>query len=191
MNERALELFRRACGLFAPLALECEGRARSTATSAVHSFDCPFVLVGRDLRSDLVLDGRQVSRRHAVLQAIAGQVFVFDLQSRSKICWEGEETPRSQGWLEEARSITVGPYKIRRSGSQSVADPSGEITANHSPLEPERSDDDSLPRAALELPIRMGDGPSLWLMESRLALVGRSELSQLVLTDDSVSRFHA
>src|SRR5208282_1478813 len=46
-------------------------------------------------------------------------------------------------------------------------------------------------RAALELPIRVGDGPSLWPVEGELALVGRSERCQLVLTEDSISRFHA
>ena len=191
MNERALELFRTACGLCAPLGLECEGPIGSAAGSSARSFDCPYVLVGRDPGSDLILDDGQVSRRHAILQVVAGRVFVFDLQSRSKVCWEGEEAPRSRGWLVEGRSIRVGPYRIRRSGSQDVADPSGEFDADHSPLEPERSEADSLPRAALELPIRLGDAPSLWRMESRLTFVGRSDLCQLVLADDSVSRFHA
>jgi len=191
MNERALELFRTACGLRAPLGLECEGPISSAAGSFDRSFDCPYVLVGRDPESDLILDDGQVSRRHAILQVVAGQVFVFDLQSRSKVCWEGEEAPRSRGWLVDGRSIRIGPYRIRRSGSQVVADPPGEFDGDHSPLEPERSEADPLPRAALELPIRLGVAPSLWRMESRLTFVGRSDPCQLVLADDSVSRIHA
>ena len=91
MNEQALELYRKACGLSAPLVLECENTSRSTAKSANYSFKFPFVLVGRDPRSDLVLDHTTVSRRHAFLQVIAGRLLVIDLQSRTKVYWDGEE----------------------------------------------------------------------------------------------------
>ena len=122
MHERALELFREACGLGALITLECEGPRASVDSPAGRTFDCPFVLIGRDRRSGIVLEDAEVSRRHALLQAVDGQVFVFDLQSRSKVCWEGEDAPRAQGWLAESSAITVGPYRIRRSGSGAVAD---------------------------------------------------------------------
>ena len=47
------------------------------------------------------------------------------------------------------------------------------------------------PRAALELPIRTNDGPSLWPIDGEFTLVGGSDECQLVLTDESVSRQHA
>ena len=86
--------------------------------SAGRTFDCPFVLIGRDRRSGLFLDDGQVSRRHALLQAVDGQVFVFDLQSRSKVCWEGEDAPRAHGWLAESmlnhgRAIPDSPEWLR------------------------------------------------------------------------------
>ena len=118
-------------------------------------------------------------------------MFVFDLQSRSKVRWEGEDAPRAQGWLAESSAITVGPYRIRRSASGAVAGYAHDFDVFDSPLQSNAGDKDSLPRAALELPIRMGDGPSLWRFESRLALAGRSEICQFVLTDESVSKFHA
>jgi hypothetical protein len=43
----------------------------------------------------------------------------------------------------------------------------------------------------LELPIRSGDSKALWRMEGLIALVGRADACQLVLSDESVSRFHA
>ena len=139
MNERALELFRRACGLAAPLVLECEGPIRSAAASSLRSFECPYILIGRVPKSDLILDDAQVSRRHAILQVIAGKVFVFDLQSRSHVCWEGEDEPRSLGWLDQGQSILVGPYRLRTSGLHSLADPAPDLDGDHSPLVPEPS----------------------------------------------------
>jgi len=191
MNEQALERFRKACGLNAPLVLECEGPSQSAATSAHRSFDYPFVLVGRHPRSDLFLENPQVSRRHTLLQAIAGRILVTDLHSRTKVFWEGEEAPRSQGWIDQDRFIQVGPYRIRRSGCQASHDPPDELPAPLAPSDQEQFEAGPVARAALELPIRVGDGPSLWPVEGQLAMVGRSDHCQLVLTDVSISQFHA
>src|ERR1017187_123604 len=138
MNEPALELFRKACGLSAPLALEWEEAGGSTVASAPRCFDSPFVLVGRNPRSDLILDDKTVSRRHALLQAVAGRVFVIDLQSRSKVYWEGEEAPRSQGWFDQDGFIQVGRYRIRRSGCDASDVQHGGLTAAEGPLGPAR-----------------------------------------------------
>ena len=191
MNEPALELFRKACGLSAPLALEWEEAGGSTVASAPRCFDSPFVLVGRNPRSDLILDDKTVSRRHALLQAVAGRVFVIDLQSRSKVYWEGEEAPRSQGWFDQDGFIQVGRYRIRRSGCDASDVQHGGLTAAEAPLGQERFEARPVPRAALELPIRVYDNPSLWPVEGPLSMVGRSQGCQLVLTDESISRFHA
>jgi len=191
MNAKALERFREACGLSAPLVLECEGPSQSAAASVTHSFNYPFVLVGRHPRADLFLDDSQISRRHAFLHAIAGRILVIDLQSRTKVFWEGDEAPRSQGWIEPEEFIRVGPYRIRRSGCQTTGDPARELPAPTPPSDHERSEAGPVPRAALEFPIRVRDGAWLWPVEGHLAMVGRSDHCQLVLTDDSISRFHA
>jgi pSer/pThr/pTyr-binding forkhead associated (FHA) protein len=191
MNEQALELYRKACGLSAPLALEYEDPSRSTETLANCSFPLPFVLVGRDPRSDLVLDHAKVSRRHAFIHVIAGRLFVIDLQSRTKVYWGGEEAPTSRGWLDSDQFITVGPYRIRRTVSDASGNQDGALPALMAPLGQERPEAGPLPRAALELPIRTGDVPSLWSVEGQFAMVGSSDECELVLTDDSVSRFHA
>jgi pSer/pThr/pTyr-binding forkhead associated (FHA) protein len=191
MNEPALELFRNACGLTTPLALEFDEAGGPTADSAVRHFDYPFVMIGRDPRSDLVLEHAQISRRHTFLQAIAGRIFVVDLHSRTKVYWEGEEAPRSHGWLDPARFIQVGPYQIRRAGCGPGQDRIAEPPDSTASMDPERRGGGLVPRASLELPIRMGGGPALWALDEQVVLVGRSEECQFVLSDESVSRFHA
>jgi pSer/pThr/pTyr-binding forkhead associated (FHA) protein len=195
MNEdaAALELFRKACGLSTPLALECAEASRALTLTAgtTRAFDSPFVLVGRDPRSDLFLNDGEVSQRHALLFAIAGRVFVTDLKSRAKIYWEGEEAPRSRGWFDPNQFIQVGPYRIRWTGFDPSEHQHDAQPDPFLPLDTECVDAGPLPRAALELPIRVGDGSSLWPMEGRLALVGRFGDCQLVLSDDSISTFHA
>ncbi len=190
MSESALELFRDACGLRAPLALECQDSSGTTLGAYTHQFDCPFALIGRDPRSDVVLHGAEVSRNHAFFQVVSGQVFCIDLNSRNQLLWEGETEKRARGWLDPGLSVRIGPYAIRRVGADlslnrpwSCPDPMV-VAASEDPRAP------SLPHAALDLPIRIGEGQPWW-MDSRLALVGRSESCQIMLRDPSVSRFHA
>jgi pSer/pThr/pTyr-binding forkhead associated (FHA) protein len=185
-HELALERFRQACGVTTPLAIECEATGGSPAAPALRPFDAPFLLVGRDPGSDLFLADAEVSRRHAFLQAVAGRILVTDLESRSKVWWEGEDAPRGQGWLAPERFIRVGPYRLRWRDRDLGGDRQGSSRDPRSP-----GDVGHFLRAALELPIRVGDGPSLWPVEGPLATVGRCEGCQLVLTDDSISRFHA
>jgi pSer/pThr/pTyr-binding forkhead associated (FHA) protein len=192
MHPSALELFRRACGLQVPLVLECQDSERPDANRSDHRFEEPFVLVGRDRRSDLVLDHPSISKRHAWLQAIDGRVSCIDLQSRTGVLRDGEREPLARTWLAPGVRLGLGPFRIRWCGNQ-LADDSPSVDQCHPPCEPpseERSLDD-LPQASLDLPIRVGSGRSLWRPESALALLGRSESCQLVLTDNSVSRFHA
>jgi pSer/pThr/pTyr-binding forkhead associated (FHA) protein len=190
-HEPALELFRRACGLRAPIQLESEDSGRPDAQCVVTVFDGPFVLIGRGSSSHLLLDHGKVSRRHAFLQAVAGGLYVVDLQSRSKVYWDGQEAPQSHGWLGEDRFINVGPYRIRRRDGQNLDGPVGQTAGRDSALQPDTANSDALPKVGLELPIRVGQQPPQWLLDSRLALLGRSEGCQLVLTDDSISKFHA
>src|SRR5207253_7269996 len=117
MPEPPLELFRRACGLSRPLSLECEVFGEPDVGPTQHEFDAPFVLIGRDSRSDLVLNHPQISRRHAFFQAIAGRVFCVDLESRTNLYWEGESDPRTRGWLGHGRRLAVGPYRLRWAGA--------------------------------------------------------------------------
>ena len=191
MSTSASKLFREACGLKAPLTLECAGPGRSHDRRSPYRRDEPFALLGRDGCSDLVLDDPQVSRRHAFLQAIEGRVFCFDLESRTKLIWEGEVSPRPGGWLEPGREIKVGPYAIRWTTPETSG---GGEPVSQDPLGPEELEPGRtapMPQAGLELPIRAGKEKSSWWLEGRMGFVGRSETCQLVLSEASVSRFHA
>ena len=191
MSEKALRLFREACGLTAQLSLQFNDPSRPAAPSTTRSFDLPFVLVGRDPNADLVLDHAEVSKHHVLLQAIAGRILVTDLQSRNKVYWEGDETARSQGWLDHGQFIQVGPFQIRRSGPDSSEIQHRMLPAPSAPSDQERVEAGTGSRAALELPFRTGGVPSLWPVDGPVAIVGRSDNCQLVLTDESISRYHA
>jgi pSer/pThr/pTyr-binding forkhead associated (FHA) protein len=191
MSDQGLELYRKACGLSSPLVLECDGPSQSAVTSFRRSFESPSLLIGRDPRSDLVLENNAVSRRHVFLQAIAGRLLVIDLQSRTKVYWEGEETPRDRGWLDPGHFIQVGPYRIRRTAGNAGDIDHGGPRALMAPVDQQQPEADPLPRAALELPIRTSEAASLWPVEGEFAMVGSSDECQLVLTDESVSRQHA
>ena len=191
MNDQALEHYRKACGMHVPLVLECEGPSRSAAAAFRRSFNCPFVLIGRDPRSDLALEDKALSRRHAFIQAIAGRLLVIDLQSRTKVYWDGDETPKERGWLDPGQFVQIGPYRIRRAEGDASENQDGGIPALMAPPDHERPEAGPFPRAVLELPIRTSDGPSLWPIEGEFALAGGSDDCQLVLTDESVSRQHA
>src|SRR5262249_40316867 len=143
----AIELFRNACGLSSPLSLHCAEAGQPTGGSIAETFDCPFVVVGRDSRSDLVLESDQVSRRHAYLQAVGGRIYVVDLESRSKLFWEGDEAPRSQGWLDAGRFIRIGPYLLRQAIKDYALGPLGGLQPSSPASEDLQNIAGSLPKA--------------------------------------------
>jgi pSer/pThr/pTyr-binding forkhead associated (FHA) protein len=159
--------------------------------ATAHQVDSPFVLIGRDPGSDLVLDDPRVSRRHAVIQAIAGRLFCLDLQSRIQLHWENDDGPRTRGWLSAGKGLRVGPFRIL---VQAAVEGEPDLAPEWDPTltQPMSLQDPiTMPAVGLELPIRWGDSASLWRMETMMAIVGRSDASQLVLSDDSISKFHA
>ena len=191
MYESALSLFREACGLTSPLTLVCQDSRRADESATESQFSDPFVLIGRDIQLDLVLDDPRISRRHAFLQAIEGQLHCLDLDSRTKTYWDDEITPRARGCLHPGQTLKVGPFGIR-----STLDRHPLANSSLAPLSPSpgfrpESVAPPLSEVALELPIRSNRVESLWPLESSLVLIGRSSPCELVLSDSSVSRFHA
>ncbi len=191
MPESALEIFRDACGLRAPLTLECQDTSRTMAGAVTYQLDCPFAFIGRDPQFDLVFHNADVSRRHAFLQVIDGRVFCIDLDSRTRLRWDSATEPQTRGWLIPGSTLQVGPYAIRRVGDELPGCRDQEIPDPLANWVTDPAETPSLPGAGLDLPIRIGDGGQLWRMEGRFALIGRSESCQVMLRDPSVSRFHA
>jgi pSer/pThr/pTyr-binding forkhead associated (FHA) protein len=192
-HEPAMELFRRACGLGDRLALVCQKGNASTGCYTPLEYPRPFMLIGRDPEADLSLNDAQVSRRHAFLQAVAGRVCWIDLESRTKVFEDGQEVPRSQGYLDPGRSIQIGPYRLHRTDRQADDDePAGMTHADpFMALVGAGSDATPLPLPRLILPFRLGGQSPTWEIDSLQALVGRSDQCQLVLNDSSISRVHA
>ena len=189
--ELALGLFRNACGLSAPLALVCQVVSSSAGAYTPLDYPRPFMLIGRLPTADLSLNHEQVGRRHAYLQAIEGRVYCIDLESRTKTHWKGQEGAQSRGWLDPGGSIQIGPYRIHRTDLQPDGNPHSGMVDPFSPPENDESDPLHLPRPTLELPFRVDGRSSTWTPEGLIALVGRSDQCQLVLTDNNISQYHA
>ena len=96
--------FQFSCGATGPLRLIGGGREWTLSQ--------PFAVIGRDGASDVVLNHRQVSRRHAYLQVIQGQMFCMDLGSRTGIQWH-DGRPSASGWVDPDQGIRIGPFEVR------------------------------------------------------------------------------
>lgn len=187
----AIANFLEACGLSTPLTIECDDPGLPAAATVRHEQTLPFAVVGRDPSSDLHLNDPLISRRHAYLQVIAGGLFCVDLGSRSRIQWEGASEPATRGWLEQDSFIWLGGCRIRWRGNAGERAQGAERLDPLAPAPIDRPDTEPLPEASLELPIRIGASSSTWTVGSRLNLIGRADLCQLVLTDISISTYHA
>jgi pSer/pThr/pTyr-binding forkhead associated (FHA) protein len=149
----------------------------------------PFAVIGRDVRADVVLDHADVSRRHVYLQVIEGRVFWIDLESRTGTRNESES--QRFGWLEGGRTLSVGPYVIRRfvGDSQAVEKRHRTDLSRNTPLVARPSPYATQSEVALEFL----NGPSQSMLKPVhrvLSLIGSASGCKFRLTDTSVSRFH-
>ena len=170
------------CGLKGPLRLEI-AREGSLATEEL-SLPQPFALIGRDGRADVCLADGQVSRRHAYLQVIGGDVFCIDLQSRTGVWWAAAR--RQCGWLPCGEAIGVGPFRVRPvTDGRNGADLSG----RPEPTAPGPLDGEPFADVVLEV-LDRAQLLTRWRMDRALALVGRAPSCTLQLDDLTVSRYH-
>ncbi len=107
-----MNLFSKACGATGPLQfdVECQGSPHVESLT----YDMPFVLIGRDPRTDLTLNHRELSRRHVYLQMVSGHLFYVDLGSRIGT-YLGDHCQRSS-WVARGQALRVGPYRVRLVG---------------------------------------------------------------------------
>ena len=161
-----------ACGATGPLALDVES-AGATGVET-RAFDLPFVLIGRDPRSDLRLDHRDVSDRHGYLQVVDGQLLCIDLGSRLGIMQNGK--CQRLAFLDRDRPVRVGPYRVRLVGGDRDPTALDRFETPGSPL-PLELNHRSVRRSRCDLP-------------GGLALVGSAPDCQIRLVDPSVSNYH-
>ncbi len=190
-----MNLLMQACGITAPLRLDVQQPGASHTQRM--AFDLPFVLIGRDPRSDLYCPHREVSRRHAYLQVIKGHVFCVDLGSR--IGTYIDDHCQRRGWVEPGQTIRVGPYHFRVLTTDGGRGPAGSDEHREAPPQPVDPDSgiDAPPRTipmppplVLELSHR-SIRPSVCRIRGELALIGSSADCKVRLIDPSVSNHHA
>ena len=182
-----MKSFLNACGLREALRIVIEGPRAGGGESRV--LPHPFAVIGRDERADVILDDPRVGRRHVYLQAVAGQVFWLDLESRTGIC--DETGTKKSGWLAVGGLLAIGPFVIRRDGD---GGPGGTLgprePVRESPLAVRTYNREPLPAVSLEFL----NGPSqstVWPMNRVMSLIGSAKGCKFRLTDPSVSAFHA
>ncbi len=173
-----MQEFLEACGLEDRLRLDLDGPAGPGRVA----LEQPFAVIGRNASADLTLSDRRVSRRHAYLQAIAGEVFCVDLGSRAGVSW-GRHRRRS-GWVGREEGVVIKPFRIRPGMA------GGErLDRADDPLAKQSADLDAPTSVLLEFSHEAAE-PSSWRMNRPLALVGRSPQCQVRLTAPGISRFH-
>ncbi len=178
-NPAPMDPFLENCGV---RSLEVSVERAGAGPPAVHRFsDLPYLLVGRDSRSDLRLDDDQVSKRHAYLQAVGGRMFCVDLGSRTGVHWPAG--PQSLGWVEWEEPLRIGGAVVRISRPRR-AEGRGALPAE---------DDVAVSRPAIRVAFEVTEGtgrPVFWGMNRLLALVGGAASCKVRLRDPGVSRFH-
>src|SRR5260370_34642064 len=108
MKQLPLEAFLDACGGSEPLRLDVSPPdGGGPVRQVLHQ---PFALLGRHERADVCLQGSGVSRRHALVQMIAGRFYCLDLGSRTGTHWDG--AGQGHGWLPAQTPFRVGPYRL-------------------------------------------------------------------------------
>lgn len=191
------EDFLQACGALAPLQLEVEHAERGELARWTTAL--PFALIGRDARADLRLDDKQVSRRHAYLQIVAGRCWWVDLNSRTGTYPDGDVTVSEEtdhtasvrqrlrfGPLLGRRRISIGPFTIRLAGGGSADE--DDSTGLTNPLIRGADDLSPSPRRILEF---VGtEQQRTWMVDRPLALIGRAAFCKVQLHSPLVSRTH-
>ena len=76
----------------------------------LHTYETPFVVIGRNSHSGLCLGHEDVSSRHAYLQLIDGRILCSDLHSRNGTWWEN--SAKQGDWFTAGESIRIGPYSL-------------------------------------------------------------------------------
>jgi pSer/pThr/pTyr-binding forkhead associated (FHA) protein len=182
MKQQSLQAFLDACGSHEPLCLEVTGAEGQAPSRQV--LRQPFALVGRYDRADVCLADQGVSRRHALVQVIAGRAYCLDLGSRTGTYWNGG---RGRGWLPRQAPFHVGPYRlsVERTAPTSVALPPD----GWDPLARGSVRRYALPSVSLHIR-NHGTTVDDWQMNRVLAIVGSAADCKVRLRGPGISKYH-
>jgi pSer/pThr/pTyr-binding forkhead associated (FHA) protein len=182
MKQLSLEAFLDACGGRGPLQMDVTAPDENASVRQV--LHQPFALLGRHPSVDVCLQGSGVSRRHALLQVIAGRYFCLDLGSRTGTYWDGQG--QGHGWLPGHAPFRVGPYRLSLAEESRDGDP---VPADDwNPLERGSTSTHALPTVTLNI-LDNGRFAYRWRMNRAMAIVGNAENCKVRLQGPGVSRF--
>jgi pSer/pThr/pTyr-binding forkhead associated (FHA) protein len=179
MNKYSVESFLHACGADAPLFLEVQ---RNDGEDRLRrAFHQPFAVIGRAANADLILPDPCVSRRHAYLQVIAGQVYCVCLNTAA---WAGDAPEDAARWLYDRQALRLGDHQVRLLRGPASAPP-----REVNPLAAGSATQLGVPSLTLEF--LRGDAVRLrWRMDRLLVLVGSSPECRVRIAGTDGSRFH-
>jgi pSer/pThr/pTyr-binding forkhead associated (FHA) protein len=184
MNQPRDELFMAGCGVFGSWTLRI---SRPEHRDEERTFTAPYVLVGSAEDNSLCLPSRQVSQRHAYLQALPGGVFCVDLDSRTGIGFGGQAC--HSGWMRPGRPLELGPYTLALVPTPQVGWLTPPTWGHENPLAYHASDSASFVPVVAEVSVS-GETRVRWRMNRLLVVVGRSPRCRVYIRDPFLSRFH-
>lgn len=179
----SLPEFWEACGGSRELRLLIAHAAQPTRGMVVST---PFAVVGSAEACEICLPSDQVSYRHAYLQVIDGQLWRFDLLSRTGTFWKHRR--ECAGVFENSDALCIGPYQL-----QNLENQAAQATAAN-PLLATPAELDPLPTVTLEFlnaaAESAGAGRPTWQLDRVLTYAGQSRLCKVRLNCPSVSHIH-
>ncbi len=174
-----MSLFQEACGFVGPLKLSI--RHADGLPEDLREFTQPYLVVGREPKTDLPLNDPAVSYRHVYLQAIAGQIYCVDLFSRTGVRCAGGNKPA--GWLGPDQPFGVGPFTLQLHDA-----PHPRLAEAADPMASRGRDQVSLPPVSVE--ILLENQTVVWPMNRILAIVGQEPRCKVHLKAAGVSSAH-
>ncbi len=165
--------------------LELTAQSTSGESAAAQFEDRDWAIVGRSEESELELDHRDVSFRHAFFVPVFGRLFYVDLNSRSGIWTNGERT--RGGWASAETPLQIGPFEVvARLETQAVESPVDVDSID--PLRTSFGDSDESPK--IEIDILNGEEYETRSLDRVVTLLGCGRKCRLRFESESVSRAH-
>jgi pSer/pThr/pTyr-binding forkhead associated (FHA) protein len=168
--------FAQDCGLSGRFQIEILSDGDDPSTTV--AIDSPCFLIGREDFCDVVLSGNDISRRHAYVQALGGQIYVADLGSRTGILCDGRRL--KSGYLPPDEILEIGGYRLQIRIEGNAVEDSAEFDTDREHLTPE---------IALEFFSRVRRTRP-WNVDRALTLIGAGGSSMIKLAHPSVARVH-
>ena len=146
------------------------------------SMDRPYLLIGSDSHSDLILDHEEVAPRHCFVQWIDGYLFCCDLAPRAGRTSVRTQPPNGR-WLNSG-SISIGPFQIMLEKPSSLPEPE----FSHLDRSPSLAED--FPQFALQFKgVEQSDNQ--WPVNRPLTMIGRGSQCKLRLNHTTMPNVQA